>query len=116
MPPRPRTALKAASSAISAEEEFKTFDQYTAEADLPPFVLPYGDGQSLVFECPDGNALRQIEVAQRNGNFDLLCHSAFGEKYEELWDLAGDKPFPVIRSILQDLLDHFQRGLVTLGE
>lgn len=111
-----RSARKTAMAVVSQTTEFKTFDQYTAEADLPPFELPVSEEETLLFRCPSADDMKVIAHAQLTQNFDLMVTGACGEHAERMWELVGDKPFPVIRSIVKDLMDHFVRELENLPE
>lgn len=88
--------------------EFKSWDQYTREAQVPPFELPVSDEETLVFECPSGTALLRVSQGLRNGDIELILRAVVGdqwERVEELLGAAGHKAFP---ALVEDMMAHFE--------
>jgi hypothetical protein len=111
-----RSAARSAISVVSRSTAFKTFDQYTEEADLPPFELPVGPEETLLFPCPSGDALRVMGMAEAAGDFTTMINAGFGDQAPRMWELGGEKPYLVLNRILRDLMAHFGRSLADLGE
>lgn len=103
MPTPPKTAAAAA-----RKLQFKTWDQYVAEAAHPPFELVVSADETLLFPCPDGAATRNIEIARRTGEFDLMVNATFGEHVDRVLELTAGAPGGVMRELVMDVLEHFE--------
>lgn len=87
--------------------DFKTWDQYTREAEVPPFELPVSAEETLTFECPSGTALLRVMQGLRSGDLELILRAVVGEQWqrvEELLGNAGHKAFP---ALVEDMMAHF---------
>lgn len=91
-----------------SKSEFKTWDQYAQEAQVPPFQLRVSADETLSFECPSGTALLRISQGLRQGDLELILRAVVGdqwERVEELLSSAGHKAFP---ALVEDMMAHFE--------
>lgn len=88
-------------------KQFKTWDQYTEEAELEPFQLPVSKDETLVIPAPSGAALIQFARAYRSGDAEamllILCGDQWG-RVEQLLSNAGHK---AMRNLVIDMQLHF---------
>lgn len=90
----------------------KSLSQYRKEADVKPFVLEVDDSTSITIQPPDGDAflsLGEVQMNDAHGMLSLLC----GDQYEEVMDVLGKEPGPVLLAVVQDMARKF--GLIEPG-
>lgn len=88
-------------------KEFKTWDQYAGEAEVPPFELPIGADETLIFECPTGVGLMRISQGIRTGDLELILRAITGDQWDRIENLLGTAGHKVLANLVEDMLDHF---------
>lgn len=92
---------------MSNKTEFKTWDQYTQEAEIDPFLLPVSKDETITIEAPTGVALLRITQGLRSGDLELILRSLAGEHWDRILELLGSATHKALPSLTEDMLDHF---------
>lgn len=89
-----------------AEKEFKSWDEYTEEAAIPPFKLPTKE-ETLVFEAPSGVALIRIHHGLRNGDLEEILRALVGDDWPSVEALLSTASHKALPALVEDMLDYF---------
>lgn len=90
-----------------ATNEFKTWDDYVAEAEKPPFLLKVSEDETLTFTAPSGAAMIQIGRAARSGDTAAVLELLSGENWKRVKELIGGAGFDAMFALAIDLQIHF---------
>lgn len=90
-------------------ENFKTWDQYVDEADVPDFVvrLP-GDKGDLRVTNPTGARLMRIAQGTRSGDLEVVLAALTGDAWPTVEELLQTSPGRVMAKLTEDIMDHFK--------
>ena len=91
-----------------ASKTFKTWDEYTQEAALPPFELPVSKDETLIIDAPSGVALMRVMQGLRSGDLELILRALVGDQWDRVVDLLGGASHKALPSLTEDMLDHFE--------
>ena len=87
--------------------EFKTWNDYVAEADKPPFLLKVSEDETLRFSAPSGAAMIQIGRAARSGDTAAVLELLSGENWKRVKELIGGAGFDAMFALAIDIQIHF---------
>lgn len=87
--------------------QFKTWDDYAAEAKIEPFRLVISADETLVIEPPTGAALMHIMQGLRSGDIVLILSSLAGDHWQRLEELFGGIGHKALPALTEDMMDHF---------
>jgi hypothetical protein len=88
--------------------QLKGWDQYVADARVPPVVLPISDTEVLTVAMPTRKHLRELNLVLRTNNEDALARALFGDlQGERLIELAEDAPGLALNAVCWDVLNKF---------
>lgn len=85
----------------------KRWDDYVAEAEVPPFQLVVSDEETLEIACPDGEALLKVARAGREGDHLAVLEIITGEQWNRVSELVSKAPYQVMLDLSVDLQVHF---------
>lgn len=88
------------------KQDFKTWDQYVAEASIDPFVIKAGD-ESIEVDNPTGARLLQITRGLRSGDLELILVALCGDAWPQVEALMEGAPHGVLPALVEDMMDHF---------
>lgn len=89
-------------------KQFKTWDEYSKEAEIEPFVLKISTEESLTFEAPSGASLIQIMRGLRMGDLEVILVALAGDQWPRLEELFGGVGHKALPALTEDLMDHFE--------
>ena len=87
--------------------EFKTWNDYVAEAEKPPFLLKVSEDETLRFSAPSGAAMIQIGRAARSGDTAAVLELLSGENWKRVKELIGGAGFDAMFALAIDIQIHF---------
>ena len=87
--------------------EFKTWNDYVAEAEKPPFLLKVSEDETLTFTAPSGAAMIQIGRAARSGDTAAVLELLSGENWKRVKELIGGAGFDAMFALAIDIQIHF---------
>jgi hypothetical protein len=90
------------------DRQFKTWDQYAAEAEIPPFELQVSPDETLQFTTPSGTALMRITDGLRTGDLELILSSLAGDHWPRMLELIDTAGHQVVAALTEDTMDHFK--------
>ena len=86
--------------------KMKSLDQYRKEANISPFVLEVDDNKSITVQPPTGDdilELTNVSIDDAVGLLQGLC----GDSYDEVMEVLGKEPAPVLFAVIMDMMKHF---------
>ncbi len=84
-------------------------DKYRTEAQVPPFELELAEGQTILIDPPDGEAMMVISetpIYEARTMLRSLC----GDHYDDLWAVLGKEQASVVTALIVDMVKHFKIG------
>ncbi|WP_343317786.1 hypothetical protein AAFM46_11015 [Arthrobacter sp. TMP15] len=98
-------------------QEFKTWDQYSAEAKQKPFQLPVSAEETIVIEAPTGASLLQWARAYRQGDMEAMLITLCGEQWQRVEQLLAEAGMKALENLITDMMLHFElaEAVVLIG-
>ena len=90
-----------------AKTTFKTWDQYAAEAEHPPFELPISEKETIHIPAPTGAALMQWAKAYRTGDMEAMLITLCGEQWNRIEPLLAKAGYKAMENLVTDMMLHF---------
>lgn len=87
--------------------DFKTWNDYVAEAEKPPFLLKVSEDETLRFSAPSGAAMIQIGRVARAGDTAAVLELLSGENWARVKELIAGAGFDAMFALAIDLQIHF---------
>jgi len=88
-------------------QQFKSWDQYVAEAAHAPFELPVSEDETLVIQAPTGVTLIAWARAYRTGDVELMLSTLAGEHWERIQDLLSRAGHMALENLVTDMMLFF---------
>lgn len=82
------------------------WDDYTAEAEAPDFVLTTADGEIRITN-PTGARVVRLAQAMQRGDMDAMLLALTGDAYPEVNKLLATSGHKALPRLLEDLQQHF---------
>lgn len=95
---------------MTQQKQFKTWDQYTKEAELPPFELPVSKDETIIIPPLSGAALIQFQRAYRAGDDEAMLMVLSGDQWERVEPLLAKAGHSAFRNLVIDMMIHFDLG------
>ncbi|MEV4902352.1 hypothetical protein AB0K08_13545 [Citricoccus sp. NPDC055426] len=92
---------------MTQKQQFKSWDQYTEEAQLPPFELPVSKDETLIFPALSGAALIQFQRAYRAGDDEAMLMVLAGDQWEKVEPLLAKAGHGAFRNLVIDMMLYF---------
>ncbi|QDF19525.1 tail assembly chaperone [Arthrobacter phage Kumotta] len=90
-----------------AQKQFKTWDQYKAEAAHEPFELPVSETETIVIEAPTGASLIQWARAYRAGDLEAMLLTLCGEHWKRIEELLAGAGHEAMQNLVTDMMIFF---------
>jgi len=88
-------------------QEFKSFEQYQAEAAVEPWQLPLKDRDPIIVQNPSAVQMMRFSDAYRQGDIAAALWALTGDSWNELEPLLSELGFKGMENMLIDLQLHF---------
>lgn len=88
---------------MAKNQEFKSFEQYQAEAEVEPWQLPRKDGETIIVENPSANQIMRFGDAYRKGDIAAALWALTGEAWKEIDPLLGKIGIKGMNEMLIDM-------------
>jgi len=89
------------------EFTFKTWDEYQAEAEHPPFVIPVTKTKKVTVPAPTSAQVTQYNRAARHGDPEAMLIAVCGEAWPQVEELVNKVNHKVAENLLADLTMFF---------
>ena len=93
-----------------AKQTFKTWDQYTEEAEIPPFELPVSKDETIIIPALSGAGMVQFARAYRQGDDEAMLMILAGDQWEKIEPLLARAGHKAMRNLVIDMMMHFDLG------
>ena len=100
------------------KQQFKSWDQYAAEAKQAPFELPVSEDETIVIEAPTGVSLIQWASAYRAGDMEAMLITLCREQWKRVEELLGQGGYKAMRELITDMMMFFDlaEDVVLVGQ
>ena len=88
-------------------KQFKTWDQYSAEAKLAPFEIPVSEEETIIIEPVTGAGMIQFARAFRTGDLEAMLIVMCGEKWKRVEALVATAGPEAMNNLMTDMMLHF---------
>lgn len=88
-------------------QQFKSWDQYAAEATHDPFQLPVSAEETLVIPAPTGASLLQWARAYRSGDMEAMLITLCGEHWQRVEQLLAEAGMKALEALITDMMMFF---------
>src|SRR5690625_4589752 len=88
-------------------QEFKSFEQYQAEAAVEPWQLPLKDRDPIIVQNPSAVQMMRFSDAYRQGDIAAALWALTGDSWNELEPLLSELVFQGMEHMLIVLQLHF---------
>jgi len=88
-------------------QQFKTWDQYVAEAAHAPFELKVSDEETLTIKAPTGATLIAWARAYRTGDVEAMLSTLAAEHWERIEQLLANAGHLALENLVTDLMLFF---------
>lgn len=92
---------------MAQKKQFKTWDQYTEEAEAAPFELPVSEDETVIVKAPTGASLVQWARAYRSGDVEAMLIVLCGESWKRIEQLLGTAGHKAMENLITDMMLHF---------
>lgn len=89
------------------EQQFKSFEDYQAEAEVEPWQLPIKGEDPLVVQNPSGIQMMRFADAYRQGDISTALWALTGDAWDRLEEILGKLPHSAMEQMLIDMQLHF---------
>lgn len=89
------------------QHQFKTWDQYTAEAKHDAFELPVSEDETIVIEAPTGASLIQWARAYRHNDIEAMLLTLCGEQWPRVEQLLAKAGHAAMENLITDMMIFF---------
>lgn len=90
-----------------AQQQFKRWDEYAAEAAHDPFLLPVSDDDTITIEAPTGASLIQWARAYRAGDMEAMLITLCGEQWSRVEPLLAKAGHSAMENLITDMMMFF---------
>lgn len=88
-------------------QQFKTWDQYAAEAKHAPFQLPVSADETLLIEAPTGATVIQWARAYRSGDVEAMLIVLCGDAWARIEQLLAKAGHTAMENLITDMMLFF---------
>lgn len=88
-------------------QQFKSWDQYSSEAEQEPFQLPVSDEETIIITAPSGAALLQWARAYRQGDMEAMLITLCGEQWQRVEQLLAKAGMKAMENLITDMMIFF---------
>lgn len=88
-------------------QQFKTWDQYAAEAKQAPFELPVSEDETLIIPAPSGATILQWARAYRSGDIEAMLITLCGEQWKRVEQLVAGAGMKAMENLITDMMMFF---------
>ena len=88
-------------------QQFKTWDQYTAEAKHDAFQLPVSADETVIIEAPTGASLIQWARAYRSNDIEAMLLTLCGEQWPRVEQLLSKAGHTAMENLITDMMIFF---------
>ena len=88
-------------------QQFKTWDQYTAEAKHEAFQLPVSKDETVIIEAPTGASLVQWARAYRSNDIEAMLLTLCGEQWPRVEQLLSKAGHTAMENLITDMMIFF---------
>lgn len=92
---------------MTQSKQFKTWDQYTAEAAHDPFELPVSKDETVIIEAPTGASLIQWARAYRTGDMEAMLVTICGDQWGRVEQLLAGAGHRAMENLITDMMIFF---------
>ena len=92
--------------AAQPKTQFKTWDQFVADAQSDPYVLTHPDGE-ITIEVPTGMQVIRLARGVRDGDDEAVLAALTGYAWPKVKGLITTAPHGVVPALTETLMDHF---------
>jgi len=92
---------------MAAVKQFKTWDQYAAEAKHDPFELPVSADETLEIQAPTGASLLQWARAYRTQDMEAMMIVLCGDQWARVEQLLAGAGFAAMENLITDMMIFF---------
>jgi hypothetical protein len=90
-----------------AQQQFKTWDQYTEEAKHDPFELPVSKDETLIIQAPSGASLIQWARAYRSQDGEAMLITLCGDQWPRIEQLLAGAGHKAMNELITDMMLFF---------
>lgn len=83
-----------------------SLSKYRKEANISPFVLEVDDDTNIIIQPPDGDTMLELGNVQMHEGRRML-RLVCGDKFDEVMEVLGGEPAPILASVAMDMIKHF---------
>lgn len=88
-------------------KQFKSWDQYTEEANQEPFELPVSGEETILIQPVSGAGLIQFSRALRTNDLEAMLMIICGESWSRVEPLLAKAGIKAFENLLTDLMIYF---------
>lgn len=92
---------------MAKQHEFKSWDDYAAEAEQDPFQIPVNGEDTIVVPAPSGAALIQFARAYRAGDVEAMLITICGEQWPRIEALLPRGGHKAMNNLMTDMMLFF---------
>lgn len=90
-----------------SNKQFKSWDEYAAEAKHDPFQLPVSEDQTIIIEAPTGASLIQWARAYRTGDMEAMLITLCGDEWSKVEPLLAKAGHSAFENLITDMMVFF---------
>lgn len=87
--------------------QFKTWDSYVKEAELPQFELPVDDDTTYYIDAPTGGQVIEAQRLAAVGDLEAQLRVICGDAADDILPLIKSAPAGAMKEFLTDVMEHF---------
>jgi hypothetical protein len=91
---------------MAKQQQFKSWDEYAAEAAHDPFELPTKD-ETIIIEAPTGASLIQWARAYRTGDMEAMLVTLCGDQWKQVEPLLAKAGHSAFENLITDMMVFF---------
>lgn len=92
---------------MAKQQQFKSWDEYTAEAAHEPFELPVSKEETIIVEAPTGASLIQWARAYRSGDMEAMLITLCGDQWQRIEKLLAKAGHSAMENLITDMMIFF---------
>jgi hypothetical protein len=94
---------------MAQKQQFKSWDDYAAEAAHDPFEIPISDdpNETIIIEAPTGASLLQWGRAYRTGDMEAMLITLCGDQWSRVEPLLAKAGYGAFENLITDMMMFF---------
>lgn len=88
-------------------QQFKSWDQYSAEAKQEPFQLPVSADETIIIPAPSGASVIQWARAYRSGDMEAMLITLCGDEWSRVERLLPSGGVKALENLITDMMIFF---------